>query len=280
MKHSIMTAMGLALVATSFTAPADANPFKRLKNKVEEVKKEVEEVEEAADAVGDMVDAVSGDRRVGGPVIRSNGPTPRTRYPKTASHGDWKGRAPAAPAKYAGMTQCENLNLGNAFIAKAGEYTFSKGLNTETRSGLIEREHVQPNGCTLPGVGSGDVIYVEVDRGNFNTHEYNMQCVSFDGSQQLDRAWVPPTNNYTGKDVMLHTGNSLGYEPTATGSNSTRSGEYDKWLKSRGREMITFNMPYLHTDKAGTDFYCQYYNDKTGKSAVAFTYRRSPVGRP
>ena len=79
---------------------------------------------------------------------------------------------------------------------------------------------------------------------------------------------------------MLHAGNNLGYEPTATGSNSTRSGEYDKWLKSRGREMITFNMPYLHTDKGGTDFYCQYYNDKTGKSAVAFTYRRSPVGHP
>ena len=75
MKHSIMTAMGLALVATSFTAPAEANPFKRLKNKVEEVKKEVQEVEEAADAVGDMVDVVSGDRRAGGfPAPRASSP--------------------------------------------------------------------------------------------------------------------------------------------------------------------------------------------------------------
>ena len=225
MKHAVMSAMGLALLVTSVTAPAEANPFKRLKSKAEEIKKEVKDVERAAEAVEDIVetaDAIADGRVPAGTVRSSSSNHPS--YPKTASHGDWKGRAPAAPAKYASMTQCADLNLGNAFVAKAGDYTFSQGLNTETRSGLIEREPVQPSGCILPGVGSGDVIYVEVDRGNFNTHEYNMQCVSFDGSEQLKRSWVPPTNNYTGKDVMLHTGNSLGYEPTATGSNSMRSG--------------------------------------------------------
>jgi len=276
MKYTVMAAVGLALAATVVSAPVEAGQFGNIGKKLKEVKRDAKKVERAAEDIVETVDAVANGRAPAGSTSSANHPS----YPKTASQGDWKGRAPAAPAKYASMTQCANLNLGNAFIAKAGDYTFSKGLNTETRGGLIEREPVQPSGCTLPGVGSGDVIYVEVDRAGFNTHEHNMQCVSFDGSQQLARDWVPPTNNYTGKDVMLHTGNSLGYEPTATGSNSTRSGEYDKWLKSRGREMITFNMPYLHTDKGGTDFYCQYYNDKTGKSAVAFTYRRSPVGRP
>tara|TARA_R110002072_G_scaffold181232_7_gene337275 strand:+ start:10515 stop:11354 length:840 start_codon:yes stop_codon:yes gene_type:complete len=278
MKNTMMTAVGIALMATSISTTADANPFRNLRNSVEKVKKEAREVEEAVETVEEVVEAVDAVSDGRAPSLRGSSNHPS--YPNTASRGNWKGRAPAAPAKFASMTQCANLNLGNAFIAQAGDYTFSKGISTETRGGLIEREPVQASGCTLPGVGSGDVLYVEVDRANFNTHEYDMQCISFDGSQQLDRAWVPPTNNYTGKDVMLHTGHSLGFEPTATGSNSARSEAYDKYLAARGRAMITFNMPELHTDKSGTDFYCQYYNNNTGKSAVAFTYRRSPVGRP
>lgn len=38
-------------------------------------------------------------------------------------------------------------------------------------------------------------------------------------------------------------------------------------------------MPELHTDKSGTEFFCQHYNEKTGEGLVAFTYRRCPVGR-
>ena len=38
-------------------------------------------------------------------------------------------------------------------------------------------------------------------------------------------------------------------------------------------------MPAIHSDKSGTDFYCQHFNKATGKSALAFTFRRGPVGR-
>ena len=299
MNRKLLAAAGLAFAATAITAPVQAGPFDKLKKKVEKVKKKAEEVEQAATAVEGAVDDVKNGRvpaagrtRLGSPLggVRPAGSErggvmqyAGQRRPKTASRGNYAGRAPAAPAKYASMTKCANLNVGNAFVAQAGNYTFSNGLKTETRSGLIARENVSPsNGCIFPGVGVGDVLYVEVDRNGFNKHEYEIQCVSFDGSKEVSRNKAeigPRANNYTGKDVMLHTGHSLGYTPTASGSNSNRSGAYDEYLAGRGRQMITFNMPEQHNDKSGTDFYCQYYNQKTGKSAVAFTYRRGPVGR-
>ena len=310
MNRKILAAAGLAFAATAISAPVQAGPFDKLKKKVEKVKKEAKEVQQAARAVEATVDAVKDGRaadvaadaavgaavkattgrtstRLGSPLtgVRAmDGSVPGGRnYPKRASRGNYAGRAPAAPAKYASMTQCADLNVGNAFIAQAGNYTFTTGLKTETRGGLIERESVSPaNGCIFPGLGVGDVLYVEVDRNGFNKHEYEVQCVSFDGSKEVSRNKAeigPRANNYTGKDVMLHTGHSLGYTPTAAGSNSDRSGAYDKYLAGRGRAMITFNMPEQHNDKSGTDFYCQYYNNATGKSAVAFTYRRGPVGR-
>ena len=64
MKHAVMSAMGLALLVTSVTAPAEANPFKRLKSKAEEIKKEVKDVERAGEAVvvdADFVEANLGE---------------------------------------------------------------------------------------------------------------------------------------------------------------------------------------------------------------------------
>lgn len=290
MKKAILLAGVIAIGFTAQTAPAEAGPFDRLKKKVERVKKEAEDVEEAVRDVEEVVDTVDAVSRGGGRnAVRSSvgrnaairqGMRQRSNYPKTASRGNFAGRAAPVPAKFASVTKCANLGLGNAFIAEAGDYTFSQGLSTETRGGLINRETVSAsNGCVLPAMGSGDVLYVEVDRAKYNKHSYALQCAAYDGSEQLDNTNAPRENNYGGRHVMLHTGNDLGYTPTASGSNSDRTSQYDKYLKSRGREMITFNMPALHTDKAGTDFYCQHYDKKTGKSALAFAFRRGPVGR-
>ncbi len=295
MNRKLLAAAGIAFAATAITAPVQAGPFDKLKKKVEKVKKKAEEVEQAAAAVEGAVDDVKNGRvptgavptgrtRLGSPLggVRAmDGSVPGGRnYPKTASRGNFAGVAGPIPAKFANATKCANIGLGNAFVAQAGNYTFTQGLSTEKRGGLINRKPVTAsNGCVMPAMGSGDVLYVEVDRAKYDKHKYAVQCAAYDGSEQLDNTDAPPANNYTGKDVMLHTGNSLGYEPTATGSNSDRSGAYDKYLKSRGREMITFNMPSLHQNKQGKDFYCQHYNKATGESTVAFAFRRGPVPR-
>lgn len=285
MKKTVLLMTGAAIMATSFSVSAEAGPFDQIKKKVERVKKKAKDVEtvvETADRanrtngrslLGDVLGGLTGGGGTG------CGTTAGSSYPCTAPAPGHVGRAAPIPAKFINQTQCANLNVGNAFIGRGGKYTFSQGISTQERSGIVDRAPVQAtNGCVFPTMGVGDILYVEVDRAKYKKHSYAIQCVSYDGSEQLSNVNGPSVGNYKGKDVMLHTGHSLGYEPTATGSNSSRSGAYDKVLKSRGREMITFNFGGLHTDKSGTDFFCQWYDKDQGKSAVAFAYRRGPTG--
>lgn len=275
-KFSIIScaALALAVGVTSMPAPAEAGPFDSIKKAVKKTKKKAKQAEE-------VVETVEGVRRGGssGPNTISGIRAEReARLRPSSRYKGHKGKAGPAPAKYVQQLNCANLGLGNAFIARDGQYTFSQGLNTEKRNGLIDRQPAQAtNGCLFPAMGVGDVLYVEFDKAKYesNKYDYDLQCVSYDGSEQLNRGTRPPADNYKGKDVMLHTGHSLGYTPTAAGSNSSRTGAYEKHLDGRGRSMLTFNMPALHTD-TGTDFFCQHFNKNTGKVALAFTFRRGP----
>lgn len=295
---TLAIALASGALATGFVAavPAQAEmtagPFDKLKKKVKKAEKKVKE----AEAVVNEVDrarrtqgrsvlgsvAGAGSSGVGASADGSKCNANRgsnSNSPCMARAPGHAGVAGATPAKYASATTCANLGIGNAFVARAGDYTFQQGISTEERSGLLDRRAVTPvNGCVFEGLGVGDVLYVEFDANKYEKYAYKVQCVSFDGSEQLDHTFGPKVGNYKGKDVMLHTGNSTGYTPTAAGSNSSRSGAYDKYMAGRGRAFTTINFEALHTDKAGTDFYCQLFNKDTGKSALALTYRRGPQG--
>lgn len=291
MKTMMFALAGVSLSAglLAHAAPADAQ-FRSLRNAVKKVEDTANDVREAAEDVEAAARTVEGvansdGRSIVGAVTGGRGAAvnqamrQRSNYPQTARAPDHVGRAAPAPAKFVDQISCANLNVGDAFVAEAGDYTFSQGISTETRGGLINRAPTSPaNGCFFPGLGVGDVLYVEVDKAAYERGTYRIQCVSYDGSEQLDNVFGPKQGNYTGKDVMLHTGHSLGYTPTATGSNSDRSNAYRDYLNQRGRAMLTFNFAPLHTDKSGTDFFCQWYDRDTNKSAVAFTYRRGPQG--
>lgn len=260
------TALATGAITTSIIGATEAQasgPFDKLKKKVKKAKDKVDQAERAVDSVTGGT-AVSGGSM--GSVGGSGGSGPA-------------GNAGATPAKYANMTKCANLNVGNAFVGRDGNYTFQQGLSTEKRSGLLNRRDITPvNGCLYEGLGVDDVLYVEFDAKKYKRYDYEIQCASFDGSEQLDHAMGPKLNNYNGKDVMLHEGNSTGYTPTATGSNSARGSAYSKYMAKRGRTFITLSFHASHTDRTGTDFYCQLYNKNTGESAVALTYRRGPTG--
>ena len=287
---ALATATLTASFAAGIVAPSDAEaagPFDKLKKKAKKAKKTADEAAQAADTV----DAVVNGRGLrtstgrGGVGPSANGSQcnanrgSNSNSPCTARAPGHAGNAGPAPAKYASATKCASLGIGNAFVARAGDYTFQQGLSTEERSGLLDRRPVTPaNGCLFEGMGIGDVLYVEFDANKYQKYAYKVQCVSYDGSEQLDHTIGPKVGNYTGKHVMLHEGNSTGYTPTASGSNSDRSSAYDKYMKKRGRAFTTINFEALHTDKAGTDFYCQLFDKSTGKSALALTYRRGPVG--
>ncbi|MBV7259149.1 hypothetical protein [Erythrobacter crassostreae] len=291
MKSLVIALAGTALVSVTVTSGAigaerveAAGPFDKLKKKIKKAKKTAEDVDAVATEVDranrtngrSLLGSAAGSSRQSG-CHANRGSTSNS--PCTAKAPGHVGGAAPAPAKFKGQTNCASLGLGNAFIAEGGNYTFSQGISTQERSGLINRRNVSAtDGCFFGGLGVGDVLYVEFDRNKYKKHDYKIQCVSYDGSEQLDNVNGPSVGNYKGKDVMLHTGHSLGYTPTASGSNSSRSGAYDKHLAKRGRTMLTFNFGALHTDKSGTDFYCQWFNKNSGQSAIAFAYRRGPQG--
>ena len=283
------SAMATGMIATGAIDTTEAHaagPFDKLKKKAKKASKTASDVAETAETV----DAVVNGRTVrsstrSGVGASANGSKcnanrgSNSNSPCTARAPGHAGVAAATPAKYASMTKCASLGLGNAFVARSGDYTFQQGLSTEDRSGLLDRRNVTPvSGCLYEGLGVGDVLYVEFDAKKYEKYAYKVQCVSYDGSEQLDHTNGPRVGNYKGKDVMLHEGNSTGYTPTASGSNSNRSGAYDKYMAKRGRAFTTINFGALHTDKSGTDFYCQLFDKNTGKSALALTYRRGPQG--
>lgn len=280
MKNHIFAAIGLALAATSFSAPVEAGPFDKIKGKIKKAEKKANDVRRTAEDVEDVVDTVNGKKPRRG--SRSGFANRGVQHgPKTAKGKPHAGRAGPAPAKYTSLTQCAGLPISNAMIGQLGQYTYTKGLKQESLTGLINREQVKPvSGCIMPSMGTYDVLYLEVPASQLAQHGSNweMQCIDMATGQEANYSANPAAHNIKGKDIMLHTGNSAGYTPTASGSISSRSGAWDKDLKRRGKAMLGFNMPNLHTD-SGTDFYCQYYSKKTGKSAVAFAYRRSAGNR-
>lgn len=285
------TALATGVITSGVVGAAEAEaagPFDKLKKKAKKAKKAADDAAEAADAVDAVVSGRAGrvsTRSRSGVGASANGSKcnanrgSNSNSPCTAKAPGHVGGAGPTPAKYANATQCANVGLGNAFVARAGEYTFQQGIATEERTGLLDRRAVQPvGGCVFEGLGVGDVLYVEFDPKKYKKYDYKIQCVSYDGSEQQDNAFGPRNGNYTGQHLALHTGNSTGYEPTASGSNSDRGAAYDKYMAKRGRTFLTFNFQPLHTDKKGTDFYCQWFNKASGKSALALTYRRGPVG--
>lgn len=187
------------------------------------------------------------------------------------------------------FTSCAGLELSNVMVGESGDYTFKRGFSTEERSGFINRQPgAVKKGCILPSILSHQVIYMEVDTKKYedmgNWNDWEMQCVkSADpgagavGDTESKGEYPYKVNWLAGKDVLLHCGHSEKHAaPCAEGSNSSRSGEYDKQLDSRGKTMLSVlgNASTL-APANGEKLYCQYYNKPSGKSLFAFEYLRS-----
>lgn len=278
MQKLSIAAASIALAAgfVMTPAPVEAGQFKSLGKKLKKAKKKAEEAEQVVETVDAVV---KGSTPSSGPNTVTGIRRERNARLKTARRAN-AGRAPAPSAKLSSITKCSSLKLSNVVIGQLGNYTFQQGMSKEKRSGLINRENVTPtDGCILPGMGSGDSVYMEVDKKQFeamgNSNDWQLQCIDSKTGEQEDRTSLRPSmNNVSGKDMMLHTGNSFGYTPTASGSNSARSNAWAKHLESRGKAMISFNFPTYHMD-SGTDNYCQYYHKPSGTSLVGFQWRRS-----
>ncbi len=186
------------------------------------------------------------------------------------------------------LTSCSGLELTNILIGELGNYTFQQGFSKEKRSGYVNRRSVSATGgCILPSLKPRQIAYLEVDTKKFNamgsSNDWSIQCLRSKNpsagavTENEPRTEFPyRTNVLSGKDVMLHCGNSEGVTQCAEGSNSHRSGEWDKLLKAKGRTMLSVLAQTSTLAPAqGEEVYCQYYNKQSGKSLFAFQYLRT-----
>ncbi|MBU2923280.1 hypothetical protein Q4530_16425 [Colwellia sp. 1_MG-2023] len=248
--------MGLAMSVSVSSAHADL--FGSLKNKLTgEAKKEVQKTAKSTSESA-SVSNVAGPSLEGGP-----------------------------DASLTSMTTCTDFKPENIIIGNLGTYTFQKGFSKEKRTGLLNRKPAElTNGCILPSLESRQVAYMEVDTKKYealgNSNDWSMQCIrsANPGAGALGETERKDEYSYsvdfiTGKAMLLHCGNSEGIEECAEGSNSSRSGIWDKKLKAKGKTMLSVhaNTSSL-APKQGEKLYCQYYNQTSGKSLFAFEYLR------
>jgi len=193
-----------------------------------------------------------------------------------------------APESLVKFIQCAGLELTNVMIGEYGNYYFQQGFKKEKRSGFINRKPVQVTyGCVLPNLQPRQFAYLEVDAKEYesmgSSNDWEMQCVkSADPvagavSEQEGVSESPYKVDYlAGKDLLLHCGNDQGIEECATGSNSSRSGEWEKKLEQRGKTMLSVTATTSTlAPPQGEKLFCHYYNKNSGKSLFAFEYLRT-----
>ena len=187
------------------------------------------------------------------------------------------------------FTKCAGINIENVMIGSLGDYEFQQGFSKEKRGGMINRQpaSVQKE-CILPSIMSRQVIYMEVDSEQYSgmgsANDWEMQCVKSADPGAVAVGNDEPKSEYpykvdflAPKDYLLHCGHNVEHAgQCAEGSNSTRSGEWDKNLKARGKTMLSVHGNTSTLAPAnGENLYCQYYNKSTRSSLFAFEYLRT-----
>lgn len=250
----------MALTATSLllcTTSVNAQFFDKLKSKAEQA---IKKLDEAEDGAKNAQAATAGQPSLG------DGPDD----------------------SLIAFTTCAGLPIENVMIGKLGDYTFQQGFSKEERGGFIDRQPASVSkDCILPSIMSRQVIYMEVDTAKYeamgSANDWEMQCVkSADpgagavGNDEPKSEYPYKVDFLAPKDYLLHCGHNVAHaEECAEGSNSSRSGEWDKNLKARGKTMLSVhgNTSTLAPSN-GEKLYCQYYNKASRKSLFAFEYLR------
>jgi|GEM_PF-2540363 len=171
------------------------------------------------------------------------------------------------------------------------DYDVKEGMSVDQRSGFMDREPVtMTNGCFLGELQPNTCFAFTVNEAAYtalgNSNDWAVQCVYSDapGDGALENKGEYPyqVDNMPGKEMMLLCGHDEGdaYE-CAEGSNSSRSGEWDKKLDKDGKIQLGFcinTKPYQELSYNKDDYpsgrwaYCQYYNSKTKKNMFGYEF--------
>ena len=274
--NSTTAILVLACVSLSQAAPASAQ-FGDLKKQLK--KKAAQEAQQ------ELEKELSKSTPAAAPAPASTRRGPQTAKTIKASRTSDLGK-PAA--NLIALTTCSPLKPTSIVTGNMDNYTFQQGMSSEKRSGFINRvPGTLSNSCILPSMQPQQITYMEVDKRAYEamggSNNWEMQCVRSDNpgagalTQKENKAEAPyHIGVLSGKDMMLHCGNSEGIEKCASGSNSSRSSAWKKDLTSRGKMMLSIS---AHTSSLapvqGEKIYCQWYNKASNTSLFGFEYLRA-----
>jgi len=267
-RQTVLRTALAAILLAGLSAPAQAQfGDLRAAAKREAEKRASEEARALLDAASSQNDSAGTSSAASTPAASSGSSTP----------------------KPTSITQCDGTRPSKITYGRLGEYTFSQGMSTETRTGFVDRRDVSfESGCILPNLRSGDVMYLEYDtatlRGMGYPNDFETQCIKIDdrpyGAVNVaeGRSEYPSNDTYLGDShLRLACGNSEGISECTNGRNSDRASAASTDLEQRGKTALSFFMTRTRsssTPQPGERLYCQYYNKSSGKSLFGYEYFR------
>ena len=207
------------------------------------------------------------------------------------------GGAEAAPAPEANLElrsaiSCiDDLVPGDVQRGVMGDYDIKEGMKTSQRSGLLQREPVEPsNTCFLGELQPRECFAITVNEEKYkslgNSNDWEVQCVYSDdaaaGALENKSEYPYNVDDMPGKAMMLMCGNPAGDEhECAEGSNSARSGLWKEKMVAEGKVQLGFcageylyqELTYDHKAYPGGRWvHCEYYNNTSKKSMFGYDF--------
>ncbi len=180
------------------------------------------------------------------------------------------------------LLQCTGAELTNLEHGYVKDYQVTEGLSSSSYSGFIERTPATvTHGCFVGELASQQCVVMNVNTDEYeamgNWNDWQMQCVYSDRPQEgaiESKDSYPYKADYISlKNMLYKCGHDQGDQyPCHEGSNSTRSGIYQKqYLQDKTMLSVCANTAW-DAPPEGQYVYCQYYNKKSKKSLFGFEF--------
>ena len=176
-------------------------------------------------------------------------------------------------------------------IGRVGKYKFTEGVNTQERTGFLDKKPLEmTNGCFFGVLQAEQCVAFTVDSKKYaelgNSNDWDVQCIYSDapgeGAVKNKSMYSYSVDRLSPYYFMLMCGHDQGdgYE-CAEGSNSMRGIKWREKLEKEGKEQLGFcinRVAYQELSYKKQDFpkgrylYCQYYNTKSKKSLFGYEF--------
>ncbi|MEL6687682.1 MAG: hypothetical protein AAFP97_08670 [Pseudomonadota bacterium] len=200
--------------------------------------------------------------------------------PAPTPHG-----GPEAP-KPVWLTQCDGLRPTRIVYGQLGDYIAQTGMSAQRNTGFVRQREVDfIQGCILPDLRSGEVLYLEYDKqalaakGDFKTQCVKVNDAGYGAVNDRESADdYPADDSYLRPGhLKLACGHSEGISDCVGGTDADRGQAAERDFRNRGVTPLSFHMMRTHqaaTPAPGERLYCHYFNAQSGLSLFGYEYYR------